>query len=515
MLPARLSALGCLLALIAGAAVSGLRPFVTPASPLIRGRVLDGGRPVEGAHVRFQGQSIQTLTDTEGRFRLSSHPGPAAERITAWKTGYRIAGDLLGSGPLNISLTPLPSADWEDYAWVEPAPDPAHSQNCGNCHDAIYREWEASSHAGATRNRRFLNLYDGSDWHGRPNVGWNLLADNPDGAGVCNACHAPTLPFDADLRHAQPGPLDIHCDYCHKVIDAATDKIGLRHGRFGLQLLRPKEGQLFFGPLDDVDRGEDSFSPIYQESRYCASCHEGTVFGVAVYGTYSEWLASPSRQDGKQCQTCHMAPTGTLTNLAPGHGGIERDSRTLASHHFPGGQRDMLHRCLQLRAAIDFVGSDVRANIEVLTDGVGHRVPTGFPDRNLVLAIEASDGASQPVPPKAGPTLTALAGSGFAGLPGKLYAKQLKDFQGNSPAPFWRADPELADSRLFPGQADRATFAFPKAARRIRVRLLYRRFWPKVAAEKGWPGNEVTVVDHVLDVGDEPFRWTNAQEPAE
>ena len=31
-----------------------------------------------------------------------------------------------------------------------------------------------------------------------------------------------------------------------------------------------------------VDRGEDVYSPLYSQSRYCAACHEGTVFGVHV-----------------------------------------------------------------------------------------------------------------------------------------------------------------------------------------------------------------------------------------
>ena len=57
---------------------------------------------------------------------------------------------------------------------------------------------------------------------------------------------------------------------------------------------------------------DDAFSPLYRQSRYCASCHEGTVLSVHVYSTYSEWLASPARREGKQCQSCHMAPTGTL-----------------------------------------------------------------------------------------------------------------------------------------------------------------------------------------------------------
>src|SRR5262249_4814058 len=152
-------------------------------------------------------------------------------------------------------------------------PNPAGRHNCGNCHAEIYREWSASGHARSTTNRRFLNLYDGTDWHGRPDVGWNLRADHPDGVGVCNACHAPTTGFDTDLRSERgPAAHGVHCDYCHKVADVDTNNLGLTHGRYGMRLLRPTRGQLFFGSLDDVDRGEDTFAPLYGESRYCAAC---------------------------------------------------------------------------------------------------------------------------------------------------------------------------------------------------------------------------------------------------
>jgi hypothetical protein len=36
---------------------------------------------------------------------------------------------------------------------------------------------------------------------------------------------------------------------------------------------------------------------------------------------------------------------------------------------------------------------------------------------------------------------------------------------------------------------------FGPAAERVRVRLLYRRFWPEVADGKGWPDNEVRVAE--------------------
>ncbi len=216
------------------------------------------------------------------------------------------------------------------------------------------------------------------------------MRDYPVGSAVCNACHAPTMPRDAvfgDVRGAKGVVAEgVHCDYCHKIQGVGDGNLGVTHGRFNLTLLRPRDGQLFFGPLDDVDRGEDSFAPLYRESLYCASCHEGTVFGVRVYTTYSEWLASPAGAAGKQCQTCHMAPTGRMTNIAPGHGGVERDPKTLDNHRFfAGSQEEMLRSAVTLSGALRRDGRSVRAEVEVRADGAGHRVPTGFIDRHLVL----------------------------------------------------------------------------------------------------------------------------------
>jgi hypothetical protein len=190
-----------------------------------------------------------------------------------------------------------------------------------------------------------------------------------------------------------------------------------------------------------------------------------------------------------------MTPTGTLTNIAPGKGGIERDPTTLAAHIFPGGRSDMLRRCLSVALRWVPKPGSVLARVTVKADGVGHRVPTGFIDRNLVLVVEAFDRAGRPVALRSGPTLPGLAGRGLAGRSGKLYAKQLTDDHFRRPVPFWRSHGNLVDTRLFPGRADRADFLFPRTARRVRVRLLYRRFWKVVADEKGWKDNEIIVVD--------------------
>jgi hypothetical protein len=490
--------LALLLLLLVLAALLG-RTAAAPA--VLSGEVRDDNGPVADARVRIHGQSLLTRTGAAGRFEL---PGPfrPGDRVTAAREGHLIAGAPVGRKPLALTLPSLPAEDCERYRWVDPEPDPARPQNCGSCHEAIYREWSQSAHARSVTGRHFRNLYDGSDWHGRPNVGWGLLRDNPDGAGVCTSCHAPTVGFDDaayyDLRQAHGTAAEgVHCDYCHKVA-GTTGEPGLTHGRFGLRLLRPAAGQLFFGPMDDVDRGEDVYSPLYGRSRYCASCHEGVVFGVRVYETYSEWLHSPARREGKQCQSCHMAASGTLTNIAPGKGGLPRDPRTLANHRFLAGDlAAMLRRCLHVSTDAERSADGVRVRVEVRVEDVGHRVPTGFVDRNLVLSVEGYTEAGVALSPHSGPTLPLVAGPELAGRPGRLYAKVLHDFAGHTPAPFWRADPDLTDTRLRPGQTDQSEFSFPSELRRVRVRLLYRRFWPQVAQAKGWPDNETVSLDEM------------------
>jgi hypothetical protein len=470
------------------------------------GRVVDAAGPVAAVKVRLQGESLASLTDSHGRFRLPCLFHQRG-RVTAWKTGYTIAAADLGSRPLELFLRPLPAADNDDYIWVDPAPDPRQANNCGNCHTDIYREWAGSGHAKAATNRRLANLMAGTDWHGRPSKQWSLLHEHPLGRGVCAACHAPTLrdpTLEYDLtRAAGVDARGVHCDYCHKIVDAPTDKLGTRFGRDGLTLLRPADGtQLFFGPLEDAHRpGEEfGYSPLYKESRYCASCHEGVIFGVHVYGTYSEWLDSPAGERGQHCQSCHMAPTGTMTNIAPGKGGIERPPATLASHHFPGATAKMLRDCLNHKIWIVPDGAGVRVEVALQPEDVGHRVPTGFIDRHLLLVVEALDEIGDPIPLRYGPRLPARAGADFAGLPGYLYGKQLLDAQ-ERPVPFWVPAEEMVDTRLEPETIDRRYFTFAKRAEHVRVRLLYRRFWPEVAQAKSWPENEIVLIDRMEKAG--------------
>ena len=485
-----------LLLLVAAFAVSlaWLRPF-----PSVRhGRVLGPDGPLAGATVRYRGTAIETRSDRRGLFAL---PHLAeTRRITASRDGFLIGG----TSGRSIHLTPLRTEDDEAYSWVDPTPDPADASRCGNCHPTIHREWVGGGHARSATGRHFLDLYAGAG------PSWSLLHEHPDGSGVCASCHAPSLaPHDPalyDLRKIRGvAAHGTHCDFCHKVAGPGEGEVGFSHGRFGLHLSRPSEGQRFFGPLDDVDRGEDVHSPFMRDSRFCASCHEGVVFGVHVYTTYSEWQASPAGRAGRSCQSCHMRPTGRMTNIAPGKGGVERDPATLGNHRFwDGSQAAMLRRCLDLGVEIG-----PETTVRLTARGVGHRVPTGFIDRQLILSVEAEDAKGRAVALE-GPRLPPVVGAGLAGKVGRLYARRLRDEDGRSPAPFWRALPEPIDTRLLPEVPDVLRFRLPDGAARLRVRVRHRRFWEEVRVAKGWESDDIVVIDRwivVPNFGSAQFRW--------
>ena len=462
------------------------------------GRVLHDDRPIAGARVRVPGTPHYVATDEKGMFR--SLVAKDAKAINVAHPRFRITTVGIAEKRLDIRLEPLPK-DYDDYAWIDPSPHGQDAQRCGNCHGDLHAEWARSAHGNSAKNPRFLSLFSGDNGKHKT---WNAQAEHPLGVGVCAGCHVPTLAsldLSYDVRKAEGvDAKGVHCDFCHKIVEAPTDKLGTRFGRDGYEFIRPKTGDLLsFGPLDDAVRSGESFgyAPVYRESRYCASCHEGVVFGVHAYGTYSEWLASPAKREGKQCQTCHMPAPKDRTNVAPGKGGVERDASTLTRHDFPGAAPEMLRGCVKLEAASNRTKEGVDVNVELRAENVGHRVPTGFVDRHLVLAIDAANSDGSPARVVAGDVLPSRAGKGFAGNAGYLFGKQhLSD--AKDPLPFWVLEGEYHDTRLTPGVTWKQSFRFDGEVSEIRVRVLYRRLWPAVAESRGFEGNEFVIHTRTL-----------------
>jgi hypothetical protein len=497
------------------------------ASRHLTGTVVGARGPLADATVRWQGNEGSVRTDAHGRFSL---PRPAtARRITASAPGHYVGSQAVEDGPAFIVLEPIPMRDTEDYEWVDPSPQSVSRHRCSLCHERIYGEWRSSAHALAASNPRLLSLIEGTADDGTPQPGPSLRRDHPHGVAVCNACHAPTLevsdPHWESLAARKASALNgVHCDFCHKVQAVDTSGIGLTHGRYAVRLLRPDaRRQVVFGPHDDANRGDSVASPWYRSSEYCATCHEGTVFGVKAYSTFSEWRESPAAARGVQCQACHMAAAADVTNMAPGHGGIPRPSSSLSDHSLRGPASRTYENSLSVSLAITRGERRVRVQVSIDASLVGHGVPTGFIDKHLILVVEAFDENGCSVPQVDGPRIPEYAGESVAGRAGGLFGRVLTGSQGERPEVFWNSVVQDQDTRILPTAPRTVDVAFDVAAERLRIRLLHRRAWERTRLAKHWADDTTTLIDHrcTADDGtadlltpDRPPGWATAiQEP--
>ena len=482
----------------------------------ISGVVTDeAGHPVGDALVRMQGTNITTRSDAHGRFRIAVRG--EARHVTAWKSGFFNGGaQLAGEGENHrILLKPLPQGDNIAYRWI-PArlpPDgksPEHAAApCETCHtrDAfpIVDEWQRSAHARAATNPFFLSVFNGDRNAAALAPGLGYKRDFPRSNGNCATCHVPALalgnPFDADPNRASGIEREgVFCDLCHKVADVTVDATGGHPGVLSMRFSRPPEGEkLFFGPFDDVFPGPDSFHPLYKDSRYCAGCHNGRFWNVAVYSEFDEWAASGYARRGIHCQSCHMRPDGKTHQIALSReGGIRRDPLSLASHALAGiSDEKFMRDAVELQAIAVRAPGRIDVTVTVHNRGAGHHLPTGNPMRNLVLLVDARNAGGERLELVAGERLPAWAGRGaeqngnYAGLPGKGYAKVLQtllqypadrrlgaSFAPIHPAPHWRPVLLESDNRIPAEGSDTSAFSFASpggGAVQVNVRLIYRR----------------------------------------
>lgn len=508
-----------------------------PEARIVTGVVVnDTGQPVAGAVVRLQGARASTVSSEEGRFRLAVRSDFGVKHVTAWKAGYYNGGALLASDDASyrIRLQPLPPGDNTAYRWIPPRKPTGGAlvegagKPCDTCHVKgdfpVVGEWESSAHARAATNPFFLAFFNG-DRSAIPlvaHLGYKL--DFPRSSGNCANCHVPAMalsnPYDADPNRAVGVEREgVFCDFCHKVREVAIDAGGGRPGVLSMTFARPPQGeQLFFGPFDDVFPGPDSFQPLYKESRYCAACHNSRFWNVEAYSEFSEWSASSYAKQGIHCQSCHMKPDGRTRQVAlASKGAIVRDPKTVASHAFSAGNdAQFMREAVELSVRSERSGDTLSVVASVKNVGAGHHLPSGSPMRNMLLVVEARDGKRGRLELLQGERLPVWAGTGpesagnYAGLPGKGYAKVLKDLviypaerrlstnlPPLYPAPHWRPVILESDNRIAAGAEDASSYRFrlPQSATgpvRVTVRLIHRKTF------RNWLDPQPPAIDDLL-----------------
>jgi hypothetical protein len=530
---------------------------------LISGTVADDNGPVAGATVRLQGAIQSVSTDGAGVFQLTAPPGKVVN-IGAWKQGYYcslLRNITAPAQALNLQLRRYQTGDNDGYEWIPPD-NPSRTGACSQCHNpAIIQMALKDAHLKAATNPRFLTMFNGTDTEGNqspptrydygkwswkyivipyppdpslPYFGPGYLLDFPGTTGTCTACHIPGASIAANVDPNTVTGADqygIHCDFCHKVGDVRLDPVsGMPFpslpGVRSLDMRRPftddpERYQLFFGTFtDDNVPEEDTNLPLLKQSRYCASCHFGVFWSTVVYNSFGEWLHSPYSKaksgKGKTCQQCHM-PSPTvwegvkLRNVAPGRGGIDRQPSAIHSHLMTVDET-LLRNAVTLSSSAMRQEGKVVVNVTLTNDKTGHHVPTDSPLRHVILLIEARDADGKALEQAAGPVLPSWCGVGdpgkgyYAGLPGKTYAKLLRErWTGVFPTgAYWNETILVSDNRLAAFASDTSSFAFVPPATgdgKVTVTLLYRRAFMQLMEWKKWDVPDIVMAREELVVG--------------
>ena len=494
----------------------------------ISGIVMDEfGKPIVNAVVRIQGSPFATQSDSTGQFGIAAKSNPTAKYLTAWSIGFYNGGTAFSKERkwYDIRLKAIPDSDNPNYAWLPCSISrPFDSSNavvegkpCQQCHPKVAIQWQQDAHSKSAVNPLFRTFFYGTNTLGEKGIGPGYKLDFANSNGNCATCHIPMLamknPFNSDPNTLDPVASEgINCDFCHKISDAEIDRTGGRPGILSYKFKRPSQGnQVFYGPLDDVFPGDDSYHPLYKQSRYCAPCHHGKFWNVLAYSEFQEWTDSSYAKRNIHCQQCHMKPDGVMTRFASKeHGGIARNPATLASHvNFGIKDVQFMKESISLKTQASLIKGRLHVTAEVRNVSAGHHYPTGNPMRNMLLLVEATDRNGQRLSLVHGEKLPEWAGVGpekkgnYAGLPGRGYAKVLKDlmlypdrslnrdFVFEYPAPHWRPTLIEYDSRIPADGTDSSTYQFqvlestPKPIQ-ITTRLIYRRAYKKWLDAKGF-----------------------------
>ena len=242
----------------------------------------------------------------------------------------------------------------------------------------------------------------------------------------------------------------VSCTVCHQIQDRGLGETETFSGKFQIDTTTEPPQLLAFGPYPQPFQvpmaNMSGFIPVQgqhvEDPGLCASCH--TLFTPVIDGAgnvvgefpeqtpYLEWEHSAygdAKGGGMSCQLCHMpnASGGVrISNYPPGMAIAPRSP--FAQHFFVGGNamllrllqtnvEDMglsastsllqgtldrtLHRLQEATAQLSITRAALEGTtlqIELRVDSrAGHKLPTGYPARQVWLHVTVGDGSGQTV----------------------------------------------------------------------------------------------------------------------
>jgi hypothetical protein len=265
--------------------------------------------------------------------------------------------------------------------WEQPlTPIVAEGQkasDCGACHTEIYAEWKRSTHAKAWTDPQFQ-----AELHKDTAVGW-----------MCLNCHTPVTNQQAMLVEESGLVRDPH-----QSRNPSFDSDWQSEGVTCLSCHWRSEG--IASAHKDVQAPHPTvYSPDLMEDGQCNQCHQAVArIESALVCHFNTGHEKKVAGITETCQSCHMArierpmvvggPVRVGGRHTWGGSGIAKDSTP--AH--PGLNGLDLQVSAPTRA-VD--GERVKVIMTLSNVRAGHMVPSGDPERHVVLRVSGAEGAEK------------------------------------------------------------------------------------------------------------------------
>lgn len=236
--------------------------------------------------------------------------------------------------------------------------------SCGTCHVQQYEDWQTTVHSGAYS----------------PGLSGQLVTQEDGNHGFvrsCLVCHAPLSEQQAKLPQVD-GRYLANPDYDpalrnHGLICAACHVRGWN--RYGPPR---RDGSTDASP-EGSPHGGVTRNGYFEDSRFCAGCHQFTGSlpapnGKYLENTFAEWEASRYPAEGTSCQSCHMPDRRHLWR------GIHDPEMTASGVTIEW-----------IRPAGGQIG------LRVTNTGTGHRFPT-YVTPTVIVRVSQRDGSHNDIP---------------------------------------------------------------------------------------------------------------------
>ena len=281
--------------------------------------------------------------------RTSGHPVPPGLEIPADTSRKAAARGLTHEPRVNPA---------EAHAAILAEEEYPSASKCAACHQEIYEEWSASSHAYASLSPVFHKFEQRINDLSSGTIGY-----------FCMRCHASigtTMNERRDMpitQRSQVAREGITCITCHRTSenylrvngerrvepgDIFAPVYGTSSGEGLKQVLENKEQYRVKTSPGEAGPGQEihgSMVPMDQlsKSEFCMSCHQVAVHpGIKLEVVWEQYRASPARKEGVSCQDCHMGKVpGVNAGYATGPAAVVagqpiRPGRKRTNHTFYG-----------------------------------------------------------------------------------------------------------------------------------------------------------------------------------